>query len=381
MDFSLTEEQQDVRQLASQILGREATPERICGIEESDQGFDDTLWQQLAEAGLLGIAIDEEYGGMGFDFETLCLLIEETGKTVAPVPVVSVLASSAMAIQQFANEAQKQAWLPGIARGEHFVTAALTEIGGDNPAHPHSELTLAGNTWRLNGHKHMVPLADRASRILLTARLGDQLALLLLNPAAIGVSLIPQEVTNAEHQYQVLFDNVHIPAEDIIAKGTDAICAVTSLIQHTLAANSVLTLGVIEKMLTMTAQYTAEREQFGRPIATFQAVSHRAADAFIDVECLRLACEQSVSLLSQRADASEATTIAKIWACDAAHRVSQSAQHLHGGIGVDRDYPLFRYCLWAKQLELTLGGAGSYLCALGDALAEQFKSSAGGTSV
>jgi alkylation response protein AidB-like acyl-CoA dehydrogenase len=126
-------------------------------------------------------------------------------------------------------------------------------------------------------------------------------------------------------------------------------------------------------MLSMTAAYTSQREQFGRPIATFQAVSHRAADAYIDVQNLRLATQQAASLLSAQLDATEAVTIAKIWACDVAHRVSQSAQHLHGGIGVDRDYPLFRFCLWAKQLELTLGGGNSYLTALGDAIAEDFK--------
>jgi alkylation response protein AidB-like acyl-CoA dehydrogenase len=123
----------------------------------------------------------------------------------------------------------------------------------------------------------------------------------------------------------------------------------------------------------MTAAYTSQREQFGRPIATFQAVSHRAADAYIDVENLRLACQQAVSLLSAGADATEAVLIAKIWASDVAHRVSQSAQHLHGGIGVDKDYALFRYCLWAKQLELTLGGGKTYLTALGDSIAEDFK--------
>jgi alkylation response protein AidB-like acyl-CoA dehydrogenase len=134
-------------------------------------------------------------------------------------------------------------------------------------------------------------------------------------------------------------------------------------------------------MLKMTAAYTSQREQFGRPIATFQAVSHRAADAYIDVQNLRLACQQAASLLSARVAANQAVMIAKIWAADVAHRVSQSSQHLHGGIGVDRDYPLFRFCLWAKQLELTLGGGNSYLTALGDAIAEEFKQRAAITAI
>jgi alkylation response protein AidB-like acyl-CoA dehydrogenase len=151
------------------------------------------------------------------------------------------------------------------------------------------------------------------------------------------------------------------------------------MVQHTLVANSVLTLGVTQTMLKMTAAYTSERVQFGRAIATFQAVSHRAADAYIDVENLRLACQQAASLLSAQRDASEAVLITKIWATDVAHRVSQSSQHLHGGIGVDRDYPLFRYCLWAKQLELTLGGGSAYLTRLGDQIAEDFKQRVAGS--
>ena len=103
MDFSLSEEQQDVQQLAAKILGQEVTVERLKTLEAGDDRFDDKLWQQLAEAGLLGVAIDERYGGLGFDFETLCLLIEEVGKTVAAVPVVPALASAALTLQQFAE--------------------------------------------------------------------------------------------------------------------------------------------------------------------------------------------------------------------------------------------------------------------------------------
>jgi alkylation response protein AidB-like acyl-CoA dehydrogenase len=187
------------------------------------------------------------------------------------------------------------------------------------------------------------------------------------------VKIVPQHVTTGEPQFSLVFDGASIAQADIIARGADASCAVQSMVQHTLVANSVMTLGVTDTMLKMTAAYTAQREQFGRPIATFQAVSHRAADAYIDVQNLRLACQQAASLLGARADATEAVLIAKIWASDVAHRVSQSSQHLHGGIGVDRDYPLFRFCLWAKQLELTLGGGSSYLMALGDAIADEFK--------
>jgi alkylation response protein AidB-like acyl-CoA dehydrogenase len=373
MDFSLSEEQQDVQQLAAKILATEVTADRLKAIEAGEERFDEALWLQLAEAGLLGVAIGEPYGGMGFDFETLCLLIEEVGKTVAAVPVVPVLASAALTVQHFASARQCERWLPGVARGELLLTAALTEPGHDNPSHPSTSLESVGGVWKLHGHKHMVVCADRASAVLLSAHVEDELVLLAISPTAPHVKLVPQHATSGEPQFSLIFDGASVADDDIIARGANAQCAVQSMLQHTLVANSVMTLGVTDTMLKMTAAYTSQREQFGRPIATFQAVSHRAADAYIDVQNLRLACQQAASLLSARAAANQAVMIAKIWAADVAHRVSQSSQHLHGGIGVDRDYPLFRFCLWAKQLELTLGGGNSYLTALGDAIAEEFK--------
>jgi alkylation response protein AidB-like acyl-CoA dehydrogenase len=379
MDFSVSEEQQDVQQLAAKILAREVTVDRLKTIEAGEERFDEALWLQLAEAGLLGVAIGEDYGGMGFDFETLCLLIEEVGKTVAAVPVVPVLASAALTVQQFASAQQCEHWLPGIVSGELLLTAALTEPGRDHPCSPATRLEPVGDAFTLHGHKHMVVCADRAGAVLLSAHLvgqddeGDELVLLAIDPTVPHVKLMPQHVTTGEPLFSLVFDGTSVTGEDIIARGANARCAVQSMLQHTLVANSVMTLGVVDTMLKMTAAYTSQREQFGRPIATFQAVSHRAADAYIDVQNLRLACQQAASLLTARVDATEAVLIAKIWASDVAHRVSQSSQHLHGGIGVDRDYPLFRFCLWAKQLELTLGGANSYLTALGDMIAEQFK--------
>lgn len=377
MDFSLSEEQQDVQALAAQILTQEVTVDRLKALESGEERFDEALWQQLGESGLLGTAIAEKHGGMGFDFETLCLLIEEVGKTVAPLPVIPVLAGAAQTLQQFASDTLCERWLSGVASGKTLLSVALTEPGRDDPTQPVTRLEPAGAGWALHGHKSMVVCADRASAILLTARLEGELVLLAIDPSARGVALTPQHVTTGEPQFSLHFDAAPVTQDDIIATGASARCAIQSMVQHTLVANSVMTLGVTETMLKMTAAYTSQREQFGRPIATFQAVSHRAADAYIDVENLRLACQQAASLLSAQADATEAVLIAKIWASDVAHRVSQSAQHLHGGIGVDRDYPLFRYCLWAKQLELTLGGGKAYLTALGDAIAEEFKQRAG----
>jgi alkylation response protein AidB-like acyl-CoA dehydrogenase len=164
-------------------------------------------------------------------------------------------------------------------------------------------------------------------------------------------------------------EEVAVAAEDVLA-GPDAGAAVMQwLAERTTAALCAHQLGVTDQSMRMTASYTSERKQFGVPIATFQAVGHRAANCFIDVECLRLTAYQAVSLLDGEADATTAVQIAKIWAGDVGHRVSYASQHLHGGTGIDRDYPLWRLCLWARHNEVMLGGSGRQLAELGSRIA------------
>jgi alkylation response protein AidB-like acyl-CoA dehydrogenase len=143
------------------------------------------------------------------------------------------------------------------------------------------------------------------------------------------------------------------------------------IFEHTTAALCATAAGVCETALRMTAEYTKTREQFDRPIATFQAVGQRAAEAYIDTEAVRLTAWQAAWRLDAGLPATAEVSVAKFWAADGGQRVVHAAQHLHGGIGVDRDYPLHRYFLWAKHLELTLGGATSQLLRLGSLLADQ----------
>lgn len=375
MDFSYSEEQQEVKNLAQKILGDQTENEQLKQVDTQADRFDEKLWSDLAEAGLIGVAIEETYGGMGFGFETLCLLVEEVGRTVAPVPVVPVLVSAVSTLQKFASDELKQRYLPAVARGEQLLTAAIIEPGNDNAARPKTTALKTDQGWLLNGSKHSVPFAANAQRILLTAQAGEDLVVLLLDPSANGVTLNRQQVTAGEPQYEVLMDDV--VATELVAEGAEAQALAQWLFEATAAAYSAMATGLCDKMMRMTASYTSERKQFTVAIATFQAVGHRAADCFIDVECLRLVSQQAVSQLDQGLDASAAVLVAKIWTGDVTHRVSQASQHLHGGIGVDRDYPLFRYCLWARQIELTAGSSAQLLAALGEDIAAEFIVAAG----
>jgi alkylation response protein AidB-like acyl-CoA dehydrogenase len=368
MDFSYSIEQLDVKNLAAKIFADKTSQQRLREIDAQQQKFDSKLWLDLAQAGLLAVAMDEKHGGSGFGFETLSLVFEELGRTVAPVPAVPVL-TSAYVLQKYANDDICQRYLPAVANGQKMISAALLEPANDNALKPQVLAQYSDQCWTLSGVKSAVPFAPNCEVIIVPASTDKGLAVFLLKPDTDGVLLESQVCTAGEPQYLLTADNAEV---ELLASGDAASLMVSALAEHMSAALCAMAIGLTDKMMRMTASYTSERQQFGVPVATFQAVGHRAADCYIDVECLRLTTQQAVSLLAQGGDSSEAVMIAKIWVGDVCHRVSQAAQHLHGGIGIDRDYELFRYCLWARQIELTCGTSAALTQGLGEKIAADF---------
>lgn len=377
MDFTISEELRSVQQLAQQILGDFTEVDKLKVIEQQQERFDAGLWQALAEAGLLGLDIPENNGGTGLGFYSLTLLCEEVGRTVAQVPVIPVLVSAAATLRRFASSTQKDYWLSGIASGTTLVTAALEEYNNDDPAAPACTAQKMEGGYSISGTKICVSQARSAARILLSARAGDELIVALVDPQAAGVTLNAQIVATGDTRHELVMQKVQVPTADIIATGREAAAAMEWALQATRTALAAMAVGVCDKMMRITGQYTSEREQFGRAIATFQAVSHRVADCYIDVECLRLVTQQAASLLDQGRPAAEAVLMAKIWCGNVTHRVSQASQHCHGGTGVDRDYVLFRYCELARQIELTAGSSAQLSGELGQAICAEYLAKAG----
>ncbi len=373
MDFNIPEELKSVQDLAAQILSDFTDLDQLKKLEQADEPFDATLWQALAEAGLLGLDIAEAQGGTDLGFFALTALCEEVGRTAAAVPIVPVLVSGAGTIRRFAGDKLKERYLPGIADGSALVTAALEEYNNDDPTRPACTAGTVEGGFTISGTKICVSQAQRATRILIAATTGEELLVALIDPRAAGVTLTAQLVTSGEIRQELQLDQVQVPVEDTVAVGARALEAMEWAHQATRTALSAMAVGVCDKMMRITGQYTTEREQFGRAIATFQAVSHRVADCYIDVECLKLVTQQAASLLDQGRPADEAATIAKIWCGDVTHRVSQAAQHCHGGTGVDRDYPLYRYCLLARQIELSAGNSAQLTARLGRSIAAQYR--------
>lgn len=357
MDFSLPEQEQAVAGLSRQILGDLSTPDRHKQLEADGATHDDQAWRALSEAGLVGVSLPEDCGGGGLGFLATCLMLEEIGRTAARVPILAPVAALAVAELSPGNDL-----LAGMADGSVMVSPALVEPGRD-PGDPSAASSATDDGWTVTGTKEMVPFADQADFFLVPASAGDGVGLFLVDKSAPQVEVVPQQTTSGLAEGKVVLANA--PAERL---GSDA-GAVEWLLQRCTAALSAVAVGVVSEALRLTAAYTSEREQFNRPIATFQAVGQRVGDAYIDTEAIRLTALQACWRLDQGLEASTEVAVAKYWAADGGQRVANAAQHLHGGMGVDRDYPLWRYYVWAKHLELSLGGATAQLLRIGDALA------------
>jgi 3-oxocholest-4-en-26-oyl-CoA dehydrogenase beta subunit len=385
MDFSYSEEQEAVRQLAGQIFGERSTHDRLKQVEAEagDEGpFDRDLWRELASAGLLGIHLGEEVGGAGLDFVAACLVIEAAGRTAAYVPVVETMVYGAVPIARFGTEAQRKAWLSGVSSGETVLTAAMAELAGEvilpGGTEPATAATAQPDgSWLLTGAKACVPAAFVADALLVpaTCKTPDGAltgaGVFIVDRGAEGVTLTRQTTTTGRPEAIVELDGVRVGADRLLGEEGDGAAVISLITEFATTALCVQQAGACASALDLTAEYTKTRVQFDKPIATFQAVGQRAADAYVDTEAIRLTAWQAASRLAAGLPAAAEVAVAKYWAAEGGQRVVHAATHLHGGVGVDRDYPLHRYFLLTRQIELTLGGANESLRRLGRILAEE----------
>jgi alkylation response protein AidB-like acyl-CoA dehydrogenase len=369
VDFALTDQQEAVRDLSAQIFEGLATTERVKAVEATDDRVDRELWGELARANLLGIALPEEVGGSGLGIMELCLLLEQQGRRLAPVPLLATLVMVGLPIAEFGTPEQRSAWLPGLTSGEVILTAALSEPGDGWAGWPStSASTCAQGGWQVSGTRLSVPAAHVAARVLVPARMDEQsVGLFLVDPTGPGVGLTRAETTNREIVAHLTLDGA--PA-DLLGDGGAGSHVVEWLLPRVLVGICALQVGVAEEAVRQAATYTSGRRQFGKPLSTFQGVALKAGDAYIDTEAMRVTMWQAAWRLAIGDDAGMEVEVAKWWAADAGQRIVHATQHLHGGLGADVDYPIHRYFLWGKQLEDLLGGAGYHLARLGHRLAE-----------
>ncbi|MGW6013807.1 acyl-CoA dehydrogenase family protein [Streptomyces sp. NPDC055210] len=373
MDFTFTEEQQAAVEAAKAVFAGVApdgvpSPALTAGAVADD--FDRVLWSRLADADLLSLLLDARHGGAGLDAVALCLVLRESAKVLARVPLLESTAA-AVAVQTYGGEELKTDLLERAGRGELVLTVAANGRTGHDGAELAVTARQEDGAWVLDGLQTAVPWARNADFVLVPAlSTGTGRSVLALVPRdQQGATLAEQISTTGELLGELHLDSVRIPARDVI----DADGAWEWLRNLLATGTCALALGLGERVLDMTSEYTGKREQFGFPVATFQAVAVQAADRYIDLRAMEATLWQAAWRISTGAGgalpASGDVAVAKVWASEGVRRVVQTAQHLHGGFGADTDYSLHRYHAWAKHLELSLGPAAAHEEALGDLLA------------
>ncbi len=370
MDFSFTEDQESIRTLVKQVLTDLVTDESLKALAKEGKWFHERAWQQLADSEMLGIAIPEAYGGAGMGLTELCLLLQQVGRTVAPIPAIETLVSGALPIAELGSPEQKDRFLGPIAQGRMILTPALVDVASRNPMLPSATARRDGSGWRITGRFSNVAYADVAERILVPARTeAGALIVSLIDPEGDGVRLGPQRGTNGQPLWLLELSEAPVASGDLLGSADRGVEVFRYLLDRTMLGICAVEHGIAEQALFMTANYAGERKQFGVPIGAFQGVTQRVGDAYIDVQAMRSSMWQACWRLDQGLPADKELAIAKFFASEAGARVVAAAQHVHGGMGFDRDYPLYRYFMTSKHLELTLGGAHESLTRLGDLLA------------
>jgi acyl-CoA dehydrogenase len=357
VDFSFTEAQTELAGLARKILAERDNP-----------------WADVAAAGVLAAGLPDSLGGAGLGFLEQCSVLCEIGRAASPVPYLVSAVLGAGAIASFGTAEQQRRWAGPAGDGSAVLTVALAEEDGDDPSSPSVLASRVAGRWRLSGVKTLVSALPGADLVLVPASAPSGVAVFLVQPADVGVTVQAQELTDGADAGRLVLDGAEIDDGMVLGSPGQGTEIVDWLVARATVGLCAVQAGVAGRALELTAEYARSREQFGRPIGSFQAVAQRLADAYIDVEAIRLTMWQAAWLLDRGRpgdpEVAAAVATAKFWAADAGHRVAHTAVHVHGGLGIDTSYPVHRYFTAAKRAEFTLGGATAQLLRLGDILAK-----------
>ena len=318
-----------VRSVVTEVLNR------------SGDATDD--WAALASAGLLGLAVPEEYGGEGLGLDEVGVLLRETGARAVDLPVWETLCCGALTLAASGTEDQRRAWLPGVATGETLLAPAMREVGVGITGTPATTYSKGAVTGRKIG----VSRADEAARLLVTASSGDDRVVVLVDPHGPGVQLLPSPSSSGRPQHTVVLDGA--PAEPLGDGGVDV------LTRHAVAGLALTASGLVAGARDLTADYIKGRTQFGRALAEFQAVAMQIADVYIASRTVDLAAANAAWRIREGLDVTDDLAVAAYWVCQEAPKALRTCHHLHGGMGLDVTYPLPRYSSWVTDIAHALG--------------------------
>ena len=347
MDFTFSPEADDAAALAATILTDQTRPERLAEVEAGGNRFDPVLWKALGDA----------FDGADLGFVELCRVLVEVGRTVAPVP----LATDSVARMFLAEQ--------GATVAADVLSCAIAEEHEHAPTVPTTTATQDGGEHVLNGAKYLVPAATVATTFLVPATTPSGTAVFLVDRETSGLRIQEQRLSDGDVVGLLELDDARVPADRRV--GADDGEAAQRLVDLLTVASCAVQLGVTEGAVALTAEYAKTREQFDRPIGTFQAVAQRLADGYIDTRFQALTVWQAAWRLAEGLPAEDAIATAKLWAADAGHRIAHTTVHIHGGVGVDRDGEAHRYFTAATRYESEFGGATEQALRLGRLLASE----------
>jgi alkylation response protein AidB-like acyl-CoA dehydrogenase len=360
MDFATTEAAGDLGGLARTITESVCTPQHQ---RELDGRFDGGLWGKLIEADILSAASPESLGGGGFGVLEQAAVLVALGRQLAAVPYLESVVLGAGALAKFGSESLQQEWAVPAVNGQKIIAIALDGEMGEGPV----QATATSDGHKLTGSRTQVFYGPAADGFLVPAETDSGTKVFLVAKDDPGVTVTGLDTTG--HGSVAHLELHGVETSRVVGQDQgDAVLA--WLTTHSSLGRSAYQLGVLERALELTSEYAREREQFDRPIGSFQAVSSRLADGYIDIKGLRLTLTQAAWRLSEDLPADIDVATAAFWAADAGHRVAHTTVHVHGGVGIDTDHPVHRYFLAAKQTEFAVGSATGQLLRIGRELAD-----------
>ncbi|MBX7432019.1 acyl-CoA/acyl-ACP dehydrogenase [Mycobacterium sp. Y57] len=364
MDFSSPEAADDLGGLVRTITESVCTPEHQRALDGEEQRFDRALWGKLIDADVLSAAAPESLGGGGFGLLEQVAVLVALGRQMAAVPYLESAVLAAGALEKFGSRQLCADWAAPAVAGQKILTVALDGDMGEGPVQAHP----ADGGHRLTGSRTQVGYGPVADAFLVPAETEAGAAVFLVAAGDRGVSVEALNTTGRGSIAHLTLSGVQLGADRMLGGPGDPIVSWLSTLAT--LGRSAFQLGVVERALELTAAYAREREQFERPIGSFQAVSARLADGYIDVKALRLTLTQAAWRMSEGLPAEVDVNTAAFWAAEAGHRVAHTTVHVHGGVGIDTDHPVHRYFLAAKQTEFAVGGATGALLHIGRELAD-----------
>jgi alkylation response protein AidB-like acyl-CoA dehydrogenase len=356
MNFAFTDEQDELRKIVRSFLEAKSPESAVREQMETERGYDDAVWAQMAEQmGLQGLHIPEEYGGSGFSYVELGIVLEEMGRALLCAPFFSTVVLAANTLLHCGDEAAKKDYLPGIASGETVATVAFTEPSGKwDESGIEMEATAAGDGHTLTGTKMYVLDGRVADLILVAARTPAGVSLFAVDGEVEGLTRTPlSTMDQTRKQAKLEFANTPARLIEIEGIGWDVLAKVLDLVAVGLAAEQV---GGAQKVLEMAVEYAKVRVQFGRPIGSFQAIKHKCADMLLEVESAKSAAYYGMWCAAEMDDElPSVASLAKAYCSEAYFHAAAENIQIHGGIGFTWEHPAHLYFKRAKSSELLFG--------------------------